>query len=120
VILERRKKFEAGGLKLVNLDTIRMQPQFSLDKYTGLFNNPGYGDLKVESFKKVLKLTYYSLEQILIPRGGHRFSSHYNWDEGVTLNGVGDVLFHFDKDGKLHSFQIPFEPAVKDIVFRKQ
>jgi len=30
------------------------------------------------------------------------------------------VVFHFDKRGSLQSFQIPFEPTVKDIVFKKE
>lgn len=119
-LLERRKKFATEPQRLVNIDTVSIQPQFSLDKYTGSFYNPGYGDLKIETFKKTLKLTYYSLELILIPKGGHRFFSHYNWEEGVAPDGVGEVLFHFDNKGMLQSLQVPFEPAVKDIVFQKK
>jgi len=57
----------------------------------------------------------------LIPKGGHRFSSHYWWEdeEGASPDGVGDVLFKFNY-GALQSFQIPFEPRVKDIVFQKK
>jgi hypothetical protein len=42
------------------------------------------------------------------------------YDKEVYTAGVGDVIFDFDKSGHLLSFSIPFEPAVKDIVFRKQ
>ena len=57
---------------------------------------------------------------MLIPKEGHRFSSHYQEEENASQNGVGDVVFHFDKQGKLQSFQIPFEPTVKDIIFKKE
>ena len=116
-----RKKYEGNTAKpvLVNVDTISTRPLFSIEKYTGLFGNVGYGEIKIEHYKKALLLTYYSLKLLLIPKGGHRFSSHYWWEEGIFPNGVGDVVFKFDKKGTLQSFQIPFEPMVKDIVFRK-
>jgi hypothetical protein len=69
----------------------------------------------------IFQALYYSnLKLLLIPKEGQRFSSHYWWEEGVFQNGVGDVVFKFDNKGALQSFQIPFEPVVKDIVFRKQ
>jgi hypothetical protein len=84
------------------------------------FRIPATGPLKVEVYKKGLLLSYYDLKLILIPKGGNRFSSHYKEEEVASPNGVGDVVFHFDKQGKLQSFQIPFEPTVKDIVFVKE
>ena len=116
-----RKKYEGNAPKpqLVNIDTISTRPLFSIEKYTGRFGNAGYGEIKIEQYKKALLLTYYNLKLLLIPKGGHRFSSHYWWEEGIFSNGVGDVLFKFDKNGALQSFQIPLEPTVKDIVFRK-
>ena len=87
---------------------------------TGQFQNPGYGEVKIEPYKKALLLTYYNLKLVLIPKGEHLFSSHYLEDEGVEKGGVGNVVFKFDKSGALQSFQIPFEPMVKDIVFVKQ
>ena len=107
-------------LAKINADTITGKPLFSLEKYTGKFQNPGYGPLKIEVYKKALLLTYYDLKLVLIPKEGHRFSSHYQEEENASQNGVGDVVFHFDKQGKLQSFQIPFEPTVKDIIFKKE
>ncbi|HEX7905184.1 MAG TPA: serine hydrolase [Chitinophagaceae bacterium] len=119
-LAERRKKYEMPKPVLVNPDTISSKPFFATEKYTGRFENAGYGEIKIEEYKKALLLTYYNLKLLLIPKGGHRFSSHYWWEEGIFPNGVGDVVFKFDNKGVLQSFQIPFEPAVKDIVFRKQ
>lgn len=120
-LVERRKKYQGNTPKrlFVNVDTINTKPLFSIEKYTGRFENAGYGKVKIETYKKALVLTYYNLKLLLIPKGGHRFSSHYWWEEGIFPNGVGDVSFKFN-NGVLQSFQIPFEPTVKDIVFRKR
>jgi len=119
--IERRKKYDLkkGKPAMINADTISSAPAFSIDKYAGRFQNAGYGEIKIEANKKSLVLTYYDLKLLLIPKGGHRFSSHYWEDEGVRPDGVGDVIFKFDSKGSVQSFQIPFEPTVKDIVFRK-
>ena len=121
-LIARRKKNESERQKpgLINVDTISTRPLVSTEKYTGHFQNPGYGELKIELYKKALLLTYYDLKLVLIPKGGHRFSSHYLWEEGISPDGVGNVVFKFDNKGALQSFQIPLEPAVKDIVFHKQ
>ena len=122
VLIAGRKKYESNAKKsvLINFDTISSRPLFSTEKYTGRFANAGYGEIKIEPHKKALLLTYYNLKLFLIPKGGHRFSSHYWEEEEVSPNGVGDVVFKFDNNGALQSFQIPLEPTVKDIVFGKQ
>jgi CubicO group peptidase (beta-lactamase class C family) len=121
-LIERRKKYDSSQQKLarINVDTITSKALFPLEKYTGEFQNPGYGPLKIEVYKKALLLTYYDLKLVLVPKEGHRFSSHYQEEEIASPNGVGDVVFRFDKQGRLQSFQIPFEPTVKDIVFKKE
>jgi len=123
-IVALRKKFESNAKKpeLINVDTISARPLFSIAKYTGRFMNAGYGEVEIVKSKKGLLLTYYNLKLVLIPKAGHRFSSHYWWEDedGVSADGVGDVLFNFDKNDVLQSFQIPFEPTVQDIVFRKK
>ena len=104
----------------INIDTVSTRSLFLNQQYAGHFENPGYGEIKIEPYKKALLLTYYELKLVLIPKEGHRFSSHYLEEEGVLPDGVGDVVFKFDNKGSLQSFQIPFEPAVKDIVFQKK
>jgi CubicO group peptidase (beta-lactamase class C family) len=106
---------------VINIDTVEIQKSFTPAVYCGHFYNPGYGPVRIEPYKKVLLLTYYDLKLALIPKGkGHCFSSHYVEDKEVYTDGVGDVVFDFDKGGHLLSFSIPFEPAVRDIVFRKK
>ncbi len=119
-LIARRKKNESDTQKIINVDTISTRPLFSKGKYTGRFENAGYGEIKIGEYKKALLLTYYNLKLLLIPKGGHRFSSHYWWEEGISPDGVGDVVFKFDNNGVLQSFQIPLEPTVKNIVFRRQ
>jgi len=122
MMIARRKKRESTQLKpaRINVDSITTKPLFSPTKYAGRFENAGYGEVKVEVYKNALLLTYFDLNLLLIPKGGHRFSSHY-WEKGeISPNGVGDVIFGFDNNGVLRSFQIPFEPTVHDIVFRKK
>jgi CubicO group peptidase (beta-lactamase class C family) len=120
--LQMRRRYDSvrGKPAFVNIDTISIKPLFAKEKYTGHFQNPGYGELKIEQYQKALLLTYYNLKLVLIPKGGHLFSSHYLEDEGVEKGGVGNVIFKFDKSGVLQSLQIPFEPMVKDIVFVKK
>jgi len=104
---------------IINIDTITKKPAFALSRYTGHFQNPGYGLIKIENYKKALLLTYYDLKLVLLPKGGNSFSSHYFEEGEIETDGVGDVVFNLDKTG-IHSFHIPFEPAVKNIVFRRQ
>ena len=105
----------------VNLDTVNLPKSFVPAFYSGHFYNPGYGPVSIEPYKRGLLLKYYDLSLVLLPKDkDHRFSSHFLYDKEVTQEGVGDVMFGFDRNGHLRSFSIPFEPAVKDIVFRKQ
>jgi CubicO group peptidase (beta-lactamase class C family) len=121
-LYQMRKRYDSarGKQAFINLDTISVKAGFAIEKYTGHFENRGYGEVAIELYKNALLLTYYNLKLVLIPKGAHRFSSHYLEDEGLKQDGVGDVMFNFDKDRGLLSFQIPFEPRVKDIVFNKR
>lgn len=105
---------------MINADTVTTKPAYAMVEYTGSFFNPGYGPLKIETDNKILKLTYYDLKLALIPSQGHRFASHYWREEGIATNGIGDIEFIFDDKGNFRSLKIPFEPAVKDIIFLKQ
>jgi len=122
-MLDAKKKFDStrGKPLFINADTITTRALFSLNKYVGHFDNAGYGHIELVFYKKALLMKYYDLKLVLIPKGGHVFSSHYLREDegGVSGEGVGDVTFKFDKKGILQSFQIPFEPTVRDIVFKK-
>jgi hypothetical protein len=45
---------------------------------------------------------------------------HYLEDTVISEDGPGDVIFKFDKNVNVQSFTIPFEPAVKDIIFTRK
>jgi len=121
-LIERRNKRVSTTKRpeWIDIDTLSIKPRFSTAKYTGRFENAGYGETMISEHKKALLMTYYDLKLLLIPKGGNLFSSHYCREEGVSPNGVGDILFKFDSNSVLQSFQIPFEPTVKDIIFRKK
>jgi CubicO group peptidase (beta-lactamase class C family) len=119
-LLAIMKKRKAGQDVMINRDTIKIQPGFPIEKYAGNFYNHGYGPLKIQADKKILKLTYYNLKLALVPKQGHRFASHYWEDEGIFSKGIGDIEFRFDDNGNFISLEIPFETAVKNIVFLKQ
>jgi len=113
-------KKNASTASYINPDTVRMRAPHSLIKYSGQFQNQGYGPVRIEPFKKSLLLTYYDLQLALLPLGGNRFSSHYFEDNKISVEGVGDILFNVNKSGIVNSFSIPFEPAVKDILFLRR
>ena len=121
-LLARRKQYENRMKKPlpVDADTISTKPSFAIAKYCDRFYNDGYGPLETEPYKKAILLTYYQLKLVLLPLGGNRFSSRYYDDGVISADGVGNIDFNFDKQGKLQSVNIPFEPSVKDIVFRRQ
>jgi len=120
--LAMRKQYDSKTKKSlpVNADTISTKPSFAIEKYSGRFYNPGYGPLQTEPYKKAILLTYYNLKLVLLPLGGNRFSGRYFDEEVISSNGVGDIVFNFDRLGKLQSVNIPLEPSVNDIVFRRQ
>lgn len=103
----------------INLDTVSTQPLLPLINYSGSFLHPGYGSVRIDPYKKALLLKYFDLELMLLPSGANRFSSHYFEENKISTFGVGDVLFNLDEGGNIQSFNIPLEPAVKDIQFNR-
>lgn len=89
------------------------KPAHSLDEYAGLFENPGYGTIKIERDDNILKLIYNSLEYILKHKCYDIFT--------ITMMEfyVITVTFNYDNNGDIKSVSIPFEQSVKEIVFKK-
>jgi len=69
MMIARRKKRESTQLKpaRIYVDSISTKPLFSINKYTGRFENAGYGEIKIEDFSKALLLKYFDLNLLLIP-----------------------------------------------------
>ena len=91
-------------------------PSLSLEKYCGSYHNPGYGSLIVEQ----------KGESLLVQFNGQKIQlKHFHFDvfecvyeeEGKKIWAL--VRFLLDKLGVVTAFEIPFEPSVKDIVFRR-
>src|SRR5258706_2450662 len=109
-----RKKYDSAEASpaMINADTIKSKSFFSMQSYPGHFQNPGYGEIRIEATGKTLLLTYYALKLALIPKDGHSFPSHFVDSDGISPDGVGDVRFKVDKKGIVQSFEIPLEPTV--------
>lgn len=85
----------------------------SLEEYTGIYINQGYGDLKVEINNNSLKLIYGDISYTL---------SHKCYDI-FTMTFMDyyiiPVSFTYDNDGHIKSVSIPLEQNVKEIMFMK-
>jgi len=84
-----------------------------IEDYTGSFENPGYGIIKIEREGENLKLIYNDIEYIL---------KHKCYDvfiikvlERLTLT----VTFNCDSSGNINCVSIPFEQSVKEITFKR-
>ena len=91
-------------------------PSLSLEAYEGAYHNPGYGPLTVEENAEGLLLNF---------NGQKIYLKHFHFDvfecvyeeEGKNIWAL--VRFVLDKLGQVNAVEIPFEPSVKDIVFKK-
>jgi CubicO group peptidase (beta-lactamase class C family) len=123
-LLLRRKGVEASREHpvTINPDTITTKPLLLFPDYCGEFFNPGYGSVKISTYRNGLLFSYFDLKLVLIPKGsGHEFSSHHLEDSTIYSGwGEGDVRFITDKNGGVQSFSIPLEPEVKDIIFTRR
>jgi hypothetical protein len=106
-IEEAKEKVKDDSLRIKNT-----RPTHDLTAYTGVFENPGYGKVTVKLENGKLRLYYnnyyYEME-------------HYHYDIFTAIKEDWQdrkkVKFEMNKEGKINSLLIPFEPMVKDIVF---
>lgn len=85
-----------------------------LKDYTGVYNHPGYGLLKIEEDGGKLKLTFNNLEFEM----KHEIYDIFTF-EMTLLGATFTVMFNMDCNGNFKSVSIPFEPTVKEIVFER-
>lgn len=93
------------------------RPSHKLADYAGRYVHPGYGALEVRPERGGLVLLYNGLRYRL---------KHFHYDvfrlvqpAGVELGPEVMGTFHTGHDGLLQSVSIPFEPAVRPIVFER-
>lgn len=88
-------------------------PFRSLEEYKGVYENPGYGAVKVETKDNCLKISYNNIDYIL---------NHKCYD--IFTMTIMDyylihVTFNYDVNGNIKGVSIPFEQSVKEIIFTK-
>lgn len=90
-----------------------LTPSHSLEEYTGIYENPGYGSVKIEIKDNNLKLTYNNIEYIL----NHKCYDIFN----MTFMEFYEipVTFNYDSNGTIISVSIPFEESVKAAEYTK-
>lgn len=89
-------------------------PSHALDAYAGEYGHPGYGVVTVALEDGQLKGTYNSMTFPL---------AHYHYDifeaSIESIEARMKISFATNVKGDIDSLSAPFEPTVKDIVFRR-
>lgn len=91
-----------------------LPPSHSLEEYAGIYENPGYGSVKIQIKDNSLKLTYNNIEYTL----NHKCYDIFTMK--VMDYYVISIIFNYDNDGNIKSVSIPFEPNIKEILFKKE
>ncbi|QHZ48720.1 serine hydrolase [Bacillus sp. NSP9.1] len=94
------------------------QPSHALEDYTGIYEHPGYGELKIELTDGTLQALFHSFVMPL---------THYHYDTfemELKLSETTKLLasFTIDVNGHISRFSVPFEmaPGAKEIEFVKK
>lgn len=90
-----------------------LTPSHYIEEYIGIYENPGYGFLKIQLNNNTLKLSYNNIEYILKHKCYDIFT--------MTLmdHFKISITFNYDNDGNIKSVSIPLEQNVKEILFVK-
>lgn len=93
------------------------KPAHALDEYVGEYSHPGYGVLKIEKSGDHLRATFNHLVTEL---------EHWHYEVWNGLKNEKDPVFEdmkytfrTDLGGTVTELSVPFEPAVKEIVFKR-
>jgi hypothetical protein len=94
------------------------KPAHPLEAYAGDYENAGYGVLKVALAGGHLEATYNGITQPL----EHWHYEVWNGAKGASDPVLEDMKFMFltNMKGDVDSVEAPFEPEVKDIVFKRR
>jgi CubicO group peptidase (beta-lactamase class C family) len=92
------------------------KPSRSLPAYAGGYQHPGYGQVIITFDRGKLLLNYNGARYRLT----HLEKNSFKMIEQFPGGDKYKVSFSLTKSGKIASISIPFEPAVKDIVFEKK
>jgi hypothetical protein len=94
------------------------KPAHNLPEYTGDYEHPGYGTLKVELRGEQLDATYNLITTPL----EHWHYEVFNAAEGATDDALENMKFNFQTDvnGSVVAVTVPLAPQVKEILFTKR
>jgi len=110
-----------------HMQKLNTRPSHELEAFTGRYEHPAYGELRVELRNGNLVVVHNNNTALLkyFEDGSfnlHHF--HYNTFKGNIMDLVGPyhglINFNLGKDGEIASVEIPFETLVSDIVFVKR
>lgn len=93
------------------------RPSHPLADYVGEYVHPGYGPVRIAQDGEALTITFNQFTSPL---------PHFHYDVFAVPENKLDrlertkVMFHTGWNGDIETLSIPFEPLVKDIVFKKQ
>ncbi|MCX6560260.1 MAG: serine hydrolase [Candidatus Aminicenantes bacterium] len=89
-------------------------PSHALAEYAGAYEHPAYGTISVSLADGALKADFHQRTFVL---------EHYHYDvfrmKNDWMGAEYKIAFSLDRKGDIEAMEIPFEPSVKDIVFKR-
>jgi len=100
------------------------KPSKDLASYTGEYENPGYGKVTVKLDKSTTGKGTNNSGKLTIHYNSYFYKlEHYHYDIFTAIIEEWDdykkVKFEMNKNGIIEWLHIPFEPSVKDILFKR-
>lgn len=95
-------------------------PSHAIEDFVGEYEHPGYGTLLVDLFEGKLRVLFNEIPYILDHWHYDVFAITEEPETGIiSLEGT-KFTFRSDVNGEISEVAFPFEPSVKDIVFRRK
>jgi hypothetical protein len=117
-----KKEAKEAEKNIVSIRKNSTMPSHQLKDYTGIFNNPGYGNFEIDNRNDSL---------IMLTRNGDLWLRHYHYDvfealpidkeEGIDTTQKENLKIQFQMTtaGDISSVSIPLQDGLKDIEFTK-
>ncbi|MFZ1328658.1 MAG: serine hydrolase [Chitinophagaceae bacterium] len=117
-----KKEAKEAEKNIVSIRKNSTMPSHQLKDYTGIFNNPGYGNFEIDNRNDSL---------IMRTRNGDLWLRHYHYDvfealpidkeEGIDTTQKENLKIQFQMTtaGDISSVSIPLQDGLKDIEFTK-
>lgn len=106
-----------GGMEMAAPPGAAIPADFSPNDYTGLYSDPGYGDMAVSLWGGGLRISYYDRDMALQFLGGDQFLMSVH---AFATDFQVPVVFHRNSSGAIDSLAIRLERSVNAIVFGRR